>query len=163
MPTSRARSSTTGRCGRMAPGTIRPTRAATRGASPWSFIATPGPCGSDRSWSRARPTGWSSTTTYREPTGPSWKWSTATPSPRGREPPAARLGADLVLAFWNHTNLGVYREALERAAAAPDVTATRAPGRSKYGFGLNLEQELGPGLGVFLRAGWNDGKTESWA
>jgi len=76
---------------------------------------------------------------------------------------SARPGAVRVLAFWNHANMGVYREALERAAAAPDVTATRAPGRSKYGFGLNLEQELAPGLGVFLRAGWNDGKTESWA
>ena len=76
---------------------------------------------------------------------------------------SARPGAVRVLAFWNHANMGVYREALEGAAAAPDVTATRAPGRSKYGFGLNLEQEAAPGLGVFLRAGWNDGKTESWA
>jgi high affinity Mn2+ porin len=79
---------------------------------------------------------------------------------------SARPGAVRVLAFWNHANMGVYREALDAAAAAaaaPDVTATRAPGRSKYGFGLNLEQEMAPGLGMFLRAGWNDGKTESWA
>ncbi|MFI5197193.1 MAG: carbohydrate porin, partial [Thermoanaerobaculia bacterium] len=26
-----------------------------------------------------------------------------------------------------------------------------------------LEQEIASGAGVFLRAGWNDGKTESWA
>lgn len=76
---------------------------------------------------------------------------------------ARRPGAVRVLAFWNHSRMGVYREALDLAPEAPDVTATRAPGRSKYGFGLNLEQEVASGVGVFLRAGWNDGKTESWA
>jgi high affinity Mn2+ porin len=76
---------------------------------------------------------------------------------------SARPGAVRVLAFWNHANMGVYREALDLASLAPDVVATRAPGRSKYGFGLNLEQEIFSGLGGFLRAGWNDGKTESWA
>jgi high affinity Mn2+ porin len=74
-----------------------------------------------------------------------------------------RPGAIRILAFWNHANMGVYREALALAPEAPDVTTTRAPGRSKYGFGLNLEQEIVSGVGVFLRAGWNDGKTESWA
>src|SRR5664279_5912244 len=74
-----------------------------------------------------------------------------------------RPGAVRVLAYWNHADMGVYREALELAPDAPDITATRAPGRSKYGFGLNLEQEIASGVGIFLRAGWNDGKTESWA
>lgn len=76
---------------------------------------------------------------------------------------SGRKGAARLLAFWNHARMGVYREALDLAPEAPDVTATRAPGRSKYGFGLNLEQEVASGVGVFLRAGWNDGKTESWA
>jgi high affinity Mn2+ porin len=76
---------------------------------------------------------------------------------------SGRPGAVRVLAYWNHANMGIYREALELAPAAPDITATRAPGRSKYGFGLNLEQEIASGIGIFLRAGWNDGKTESWA
>ena len=74
-----------------------------------------------------------------------------------------RPGAVRVLAYWNHANMGVYREALDLASAAPDITTTRAPGRSKYGFGLNLEQEIVSGVGIFLRAGWNDGRTESWA
>ena len=74
-----------------------------------------------------------------------------------------RPGAVRVLAYWNHANMGVYREALDLAPAAPDITTTRAPGRSKYGFGLNLEQEIVSGVGIFLRAGWNDGRTESWA
>jgi high affinity Mn2+ porin len=76
---------------------------------------------------------------------------------------SGKPGAVRVLAYWNHARMGVYREALDLAPGAPDITATRAPGRSKYGFGLNLEQEIGSGVGVFLRAGWNDGKTESWA
>jgi high affinity Mn2+ porin len=76
---------------------------------------------------------------------------------------SGRKGAVRVLAFWNHARMGVYREALDLAPGSPDITTTRAPGRSKYGFGLNLEQEIVPGLGGFLRAGWNDGRTESWA
>jgi len=74
-----------------------------------------------------------------------------------------RPGAIRVLAFWNHAGMGVYQDALALAPGAPDIIATRAPGRSKYGFGLNLEQEIASGVGVFLRAGWNDGRTESWA
>jgi high affinity Mn2+ porin len=76
---------------------------------------------------------------------------------------SGRPGALRLLAYWNHARMGVYRDALALSPSAPDVTATRAPGRSKYGFGFNLEQEIASGAGVFLRAGWNDGKTESWA
>ena len=36
-------------------------------------------------------------------------------------------------------------------------------GSVKYGLGLNAEQELTNNLGMFLRAGWNDGKTATWA
>ena len=76
-----------------------------------------------------------------------------------------RPGAVRILGFWNHARMGVYRNALAAAppGAPPDVTATRAPGREKYGFGLNVEQEIVPSVGAFLRAGWNDGKTEAWA
>ena len=75
----------------------------------------------------------------------------------------SRPGAVRVLAYWNHARMGIYRDALALSPTAPDVTATRAPGREKYGFGLNAEQELVQGVGAFLRAGWNDGRTESWA
>jgi high affinity Mn2+ porin len=74
-----------------------------------------------------------------------------------------RPGAVRLLAFWNHARMGVYRDALEASPTDPDVTSTRAPGREKHGFGLNVEQEIVPHVGAFLRAGWNDGKTESWA
>jgi len=32
----------------------------------------------------------------------------------------------------------------------------------KYGFALNIEQDLGHSIGAFLRAGWNNGQTASW-
>ncbi len=35
--------------------------------------------------------------------------------------------------------------------------------RSKYGFGVNWEQELAKNLGAFLRAGWQDGETAAAA
>jgi hypothetical protein len=76
---------------------------------------------------------------------------------------AGHKGALRFLAYQNHARMGIYREAIEENPAAPDVTATREPGRVKYGFGVNLEQALTPALGVFLRSGWNDGRTESWA
>lgn len=72
-------------------------------------------------------------------------------------------GAVRLLAFDNHARMGAYRDAIAQDPTAPDVTATRAPGREKHGFGLNAEQALTVDVGVFLRAGWNDGKTESWA
>jgi high affinity Mn2+ porin len=65
-------------------------------------------------------------------------------------------------AYLNHAHMGKYREALAEMPVNPDITATRAY-RFKYGFGLSLEQELSKDFGVFARAGWNDGQSESWA
>jgi hypothetical protein len=71
------------------------------------------------------------------------------------------------LVFVNHANMGSYREAISGFLSGrdpvPDVTAYRAQGRIKYGAGLNLEQELPADLRGFLRVGWNDGHTESFA
>ena len=75
-------------------------------------------------------------------------------------------GAIRLLEYLNHSNAGTYAEALRLAAqtgGTPDVVATRKSGTLKYGFGVNLEQEITPDVGVFSRLGWNDGKTESWA
>ena len=43
------------------------------------------------------------------------------------------------------------------------MTATRQVGRLKYGTGINIEQDITKEVGVFVRLGWNDGKTESFA
>src|SRR5262249_30603478 len=48
-----------------------------------------------------------------------------------------------------------------------DVIAGNAENHSfggkKFGLGLNVEQKLTNEIGVFSRAGWNDGKYVSWA
>ena len=80
---------------------------------------------------------------------------------------AGRSGVIRVLAFVNHANMGNYREAIDDFLAGqgsrPDITATRQQGRVKYGFGLNLEQDLAKQFGVFARLGWSDGRNESFA
>jgi high affinity Mn2+ porin len=72
-----------------------------------------------------------------------------------------------VLAYENHARMGIYRKAIEIGQAndtTPDVAADDAPGRIKYGFGLNLEQPItdGGNTGIFARLGWDDGNTESF-
>jgi high affinity Mn2+ porin len=75
-------------------------------------------------------------------------------------------GTVRLLHFRNHAFAGNYAEAIQQSqisGARPDVTDTRRNGTLKYGFGLNIEQEILPEVGVFARLGWNDGKTESFA
>jgi high affinity Mn2+ porin len=76
-------------------------------------------------------------------------------------------GTVRVLGFANHANMGSYSAAVAAVRAGevriPDITATRRPGASKFGIGVNVVQEVG-GVGrVFARGGWNDGANESWA
>lgn len=73
-----------------------------------------------------------------------------------------RSGKLRVMSFWNNAHMGDYDAAVNLSLTAPDITPTRDY-RLKYGFGLNVEQELTPDLGFFSRLGWNDGKTETWA
>ena len=58
--------------------------------------------------------------------------------------------------------MGNYRLALREMPVDPQIADTRAY-RLKYGFAASLEQELTKDLGAFLRVGWNDGQSESWA
>ena len=76
---------------------------------------------------------------------------------RGDHPGKLRL-----LSYVNQSHAGSYSAALSLSPAAPDVTQTRDY-RTKYGFGLNLEQAITTDLGLFARAGWNNGTTETWA
>ena len=73
-----------------------------------------------------------------------------------------------LLAYRNIARMGIYRDALAVAAAtgaAPSIAAQDRDGRKKYGIGVNVEQPIADDgeTGAFLRAGWNDGKTESFA
>ncbi|MFY0581029.1 carbohydrate porin [Cystobacter fuscus] len=78
-----------------------------------------------------------------------------------------RAGAVRLLAYLNHANMGAYREAIDSfrsgAEPVPDIEAHRRQGRLKYGFGLNLEQEVAEPVRAFARAGWNEGENESFA
>ncbi len=77
-----------------------------------------------------------------------------------------RSGTARVLAYLNQADMGNYDQALAQAAAtgaAPNIVATRAYGRTKYGFSFNADQELADGLGAFTRDSWSDGRNESWA
>lgn len=72
------------------------------------------------------------------------------------------------LVYLNTARMGVYEDAIAIAQASgtvPDIVADDQEGRHKLGFGLSLEQPLADDgeTGVFARAGWNDGKTESFA
>ncbi|PZP50897.1 MAG: carbohydrate porin [Pseudopedobacter saltans] len=75
------------------------------------------------------------------------------------------LGHLGVLYFNNKADMGDYAEALAIAKTSgniPSVINTRQQGRHKYGFGLNVDQELPHDIGLFGRFGWNNGKTETW-
>ena len=72
-------------------------------------------------------------------------------------------GAVRPLAYINYAHMGDYRNAILTSTRFPDVTATRSYWHPRYGFGLNAEQEITTDLGVFGRAGWNNGQSESWA
>ncbi len=78
-----------------------------------------------------------------------------------------RAGVVRLLGYVNHANMGNYREAVDNFLAGltpkPDIVATRVQGRVRYGFGVNLEQELTSQIGVFARYGWADGRNESFA
>lgn len=74
---------------------------------------------------------------------------------------ASHSGTVRLLAFLNQAHMGSYQAALDSPTRPADITATRAY-RYKYGFGLNLEQELAKNIGAFARLGWSDGDNEAW-
>lgn len=83
-------------------------------------------------------------------------------------PIAHRRGVVRLLSYLNHADMGNYREAIANyfasdETAPPSIIATRQPGRHKYGFGLNFEQDVTAQFGLFGRLGWSDGRNESFA
>jgi len=72
------------------------------------------------------------------------------------------------LVYRNIARMGIYEDAIAVAQATgtvPDIVAQDQEGRQKWGFGFNVEQPLADGgeTGLFARAGWNDGRTETFA
>ena len=75
-------------------------------------------------------------------------------------------GALRVLAFRNRAVMSRYGDALGLAAqtgTAPDINAVRTGEQVKTGIGMDLEQAITPDVGVFSRAMWADGRTETYA
>jgi hypothetical protein len=72
-----------------------------------------------------------------------------------------------LLSFVNHANMGTYNRAIARYVAGidprPIIENTRVQGTVKYGFGVNLQQELPRNVRAYGRFGWNEGQHESFA
>jgi hypothetical protein len=78
-----------------------------------------------------------------------------------------KSGVVRLLAYTNYANMGIYRQAIANFEAGltpiPEITDHSWHITRKYGFGVNLEQNLLPHLTAFARFGWDNGKTESFA
>jgi high affinity Mn2+ porin len=78
-----------------------------------------------------------------------------------------KSGVVRILAFENYANMGIYRDAVAqfRAGLVPRPEITNHPWHitRKYGFGVNIEENLTSTITAFGRFGWNNGKTESFA
>jgi high affinity Mn2+ porin len=78
-----------------------------------------------------------------------------------------RDGAIRLLAYGNNAHMGNYREAvnhyLEGLTPRPEITSVEKFDTLKYGFGINVEQDVTPNLRVAGRFGWNEGQHESFA
>jgi high affinity Mn2+ porin len=82
-----------------------------------------------------------------------------------------KAGIVRLLAYTNYANMGIYRDAVgefeDHSAPTPELVPeiTNHPWHitRKYGFGINLEQNLAHYLTAFARFGWDNGKTESFA
>ena len=78
-----------------------------------------------------------------------------------------KAGAVRLLAYTNFANMGIYRQAIEQfeehLVPVPEITNHPWHVTLKYGFGINLEQNLTRYLTAFGRFGWDNGRTESFA
>lgn len=79
----------------------------------------------------------------------------------------SKAGVVRLLAYTNYANMGIYRDAIlqfdQHKVARPDITNHPWHITRKYGFGINVEQNLTPNLTAFGRFGWDNGKIESFA
>jgi high affinity Mn2+ porin len=80
---------------------------------------------------------------------------------------ASRGSVVRLLSFVNHANMGVYRDAindyLAGKTARPEITNHPLQTTVKYGFGVNVQQEVTHTLRLYSRFGWNEGQHESYA
>lgn len=77
----------------------------------------------------------------------------------GGQPGKIRL-----LGYRDYAVMASYRDAINYGIATgttPSIFNVRYGEKSKYGFGIDAEQAINTSLGVFFRAMWSDGRTET--
>lgn len=78
-----------------------------------------------------------------------------------------KSGMIRLLAYTNYANMGIYRDAntafVKHLVPIPEITNHPWHVTQKYGFGVNLEQNLTRNFTAYARWGWDNGKTESFA
>jgi len=78
-----------------------------------------------------------------------------------------RKGVIRLLGYFNTSKAPKYEDVvdakLDGSDTSLDVIYGKDYGGKKIGFGINIEQELSDIVNAFFRAGWNDGKTATWA
>ena len=75
---------------------------------------------------------------------------------------AGKKGTLRLLGFLNNGKFGNYDLAVAQNPSAPKIDSTQHYGRHKYGFGINADQYFTKNFGVFAKASYNDGHTETW-
>lgn len=78
---------------------------------------------------------------------------------------AGQPGKLRVMLFRNRTDMARYDDALalgQSTGSAPDISLARRD-NTKVGVGIGGEQQINDDIGVFARASWADGKTETYA
>jgi high affinity Mn2+ porin len=78
-----------------------------------------------------------------------------------------RKGVLRLLGYYNINHAPKYRDVINDKLNGTDTTLDvifgKQYGGKKPGLGINGEQELTASISAFLRLGWNNGKTASWA
>ena len=82
-----------------------------------------------------------------------------------------RPGAVRLLTYANYGDMGVYRDQINlalgqrsagNASAVPVIAAHPQATTTKYGFDLNLDQQISSDIRAYSRFGWNEGQHESF-
>jgi len=74
-------------------------------------------------------------------------------------------GTIRLMSYLTKARMGSYERAIQWGEAnhtAPVIDSTNSLGRTKYGFGINVEHNFSNDIGAFFRASWNDGHNETW-
>ena len=70
------------------------------------------------------------------------------------------------LSYINHANMGIYDVAVANyhsgITTSPIISQHSVQLTEKYGFGINLEQQMSKNIEAFARWGWSNGQTESF-